>query len=65
MKNIFVLPNASQVYKEFEKARKDGKLDLKEFEWILFKALYLLEDMEGEKNKLESELKWGKEKPFW
>lgn len=65
MKNLFVLPNASLVYKEFEQARKDGKLDAKEFEWLLFKALWLLEETEADRNKLESELKYGKQELFF
>ena len=65
MKNLFVLPNASSIYKQLERTRKAGKLDANELESLLFKALFTLEHVEAEHNRLESELNWGKSEPFW
>jgi len=65
MKNSFIMPNASHVFKQFDKARKSGDLSAKELEVLLYKALFLLEATEAERNGLESELKWGKCEPFW
>jgi len=65
MKNLFVLPNASSIYKRLERTRKAGKLNENELESLLFSALFLLEATEAESNRLESELEWGKCEPFW
>tara|TARA_X000001382_G_scaffold116528_1_gene95772 strand:- start:181 stop:381 length:201 start_codon:yes stop_codon:yes gene_type:complete len=61
MKNLFVLANASLIYKQVEKANHGGKLTENELKSLLFKALWLLEATEAERNKLESKIKWGKE----
>lgn len=65
MKNLFVLPNASSVYKELKSIHESGKLDERQLEMLLFKALWLLEETEAESNRLESELNWGESKPYW
>ena len=65
MKNLFVLPNASSVYKELKSIHESGDLDERQLEMLLFKALFLLEATESESNRLESELEWGKSKPYW
>jgi hypothetical protein len=65
MKNLFVLPNASSVYKELKSIHESGDLDERQLEMLLFKALWLLEATEAERNGLESELKLGKCEPFW
>jgi hypothetical protein len=65
MKNLFVLPQASSIYKQLERTRKVGKLNENELESLLFKALFLLEATEAERNGLESDLKWGESEPFW
>tara|TARA_E500000318_G_C3462493_1_gene173217 strand:+ start:351 stop:650 length:300 start_codon:yes stop_codon:yes gene_type:complete len=65
MKDLFVLPNASSVYKELESIRKAGELNNNELERLLFKALFLLEDTEAERNRHQSTLEWGEEKPYW
>ena len=65
MKDLFVLQQASSIYKQLERTRKAGKLDASELESLLFKALFTLEATEAESNRLESELKWGKGKSFW
>ena len=65
MKNLFVLPNASSIYKRLERTRKAGKLNENELESLLFEALFLLEATEAESNRLESVLKWGESKPYW
>ena len=65
MKNLFVLPRASSVYKELESIRKAGELNNNELERILFKALFLLEHTEAERNRHQSTLEWGEGEPFW
>jgi hypothetical protein len=65
MKNSFLMPNASHVFKQFDKARKSGDLSAKELEVLLYKALFLLEATEAESNRHESALKWGESKPYW
>ena len=65
MKDLFVLPNASSIYKELERTRKSGELNNNELERLLFKALFLLEATEAESNRNQSALKWGEDRPFW
>ena len=65
MKNSFLMPNASHVFKQFDKARKSGDLSAKELEVLLYKALFLLEATEAESNRHESVLKWADSKPYW
>ena len=65
MKNSFLMPNASHVFKQFDKARKSGDLSAKELEVLLYKALFLLEATEAESNRHESVLNWGDSKPYW
>jgi hypothetical protein len=66
MKNLFVLPNASLIYKQYDKADREGELTENELKSLLFTALWLLEATEAEKNKLESQIKWGEnEKTFF
>ena len=65
MKNLFVLPNASSVYKELERTRKSGNLNENLLEQLLFKALFLLEETEAACNRNESALKWRESKPYW
>ena len=62
MKDLFVLPNANLVYKQYEKANREGKITENELKSLLFKALWLLEATEAQKNKLESQIKWGEDK---
>ncbi len=65
MKDIFVLPKASSIYKELERTRKSGNLNSNELECLLFKALFLLEETEAENNRHQSNLKFGQNEPFW
>jgi len=65
MKNIFVLPNASHVYKKYDRMRKSGELNTNELECLLLEALWLLDQTEADRNRLESDLKWGETMPFW
>ena len=65
MKDSFIMPNASHVFKQFDKARKSGDLSSKELEVLLYKALFLLEATEAACNRHESALKWGESKPYW
>ena len=65
MKNSFIMPNASHVFKQFDKARKSGDLSSKEIEVLLYKALFLLEATEAACNRQESALKRGEGKPYW
>ncbi len=65
MKDLFVLPNASSIYKELERTRKSSELKNNELECLLFKALFLLEATEAENNRNQSALKWGERRPFW
>ena len=59
------MPNASHVFKQFDKARKSGDLSSKELEVLLYKALFLLEETEAACNRHESALKFGPETPYW
>ena len=65
MKDLFVLPNASSIYKQLERTRKAGDLNENELESLLFKALFLLEHTEAESNRHQSALKFGQTEPFW
>ena len=65
MRDSFIMPNASHVFKQFDKSRKSGDLSAKELEVLLYKALFLLEATEAESNRHESALKWGESKPYW
>jgi hypothetical protein len=65
MKDLFVLPNSTSVYKELERVRKAGDLNENELERLLFKALFLLEHTEAESNRRQSTLDWEEGKPYW
>jgi hypothetical protein len=65
MKNIFVLPNANHVYKKYDRMRKSGELNNNELKCLLLEALWLLDQIEADRNRLESDLKWGETMPFW
>jgi|TARA_R100000149_G_C5860797_1_gene126762 hypothetical protein len=65
MKNIFVLPNASHIYKKFDRKRKSGDLNSNELECLLFEALWLLEETEADRNRQQSIVEWGEPTPFW
>ncbi len=65
MKNIFVLPNASHVYKKYDRMRKSGELNSNELECLLFEALWLLEETEADRNRQKSIVEYGETMPFW